>query len=361
MTRAISLIPLVVITSLGGCGGGDGAPDADRREPNPVESVRHGDTVTIALRADREDLTIGEPLSVVVEVTADANVAVTFDEYEPKLGEHPFEYRAWRATHEPPTRMPDGRLRWTRTYEVDFFAPGDYELPGASVRYEPASDPGADADETAALSLETDPIAVHVRLADAASASAEELSRVPTPDPLNLAPTPWAWLRGSWGWIAAGVMLVVGAAVLALWLRRRRRATPAVPVPAHEWALSRLAALLAEDLLSQGRAQEFYYRLCDVVRGYVERRHGVSAPEMTTEEFLATMADDRRFRETHRVLLQRFMTACDEVKYARHEPTTTESDTAVHAAREYIDETREHQTAHQSDRAESGRARERAA
>ncbi len=49
-----------------------------------------------------------------------------------------------------------------------------------------------------------------------------------------------------------------------------------------------LGALAAEGLIERGQIQSFHYRISDIVRGYVERRFTVAAPEMTTEECLAS-------------------------------------------------------------------------
>ena len=59
-----------------------------------------------------------------------------------------------------------------------------------------------------------------------------------------------------------------------------------------------LPALVTEDLIARGLIQEFHYRTSGIVRGYIERRFGVSAPEMTTEEFLTAAAADARFERT---------------------------------------------------------------
>jgi len=99
--------------------------------------------------------------------------------------------------------------------------------------------------------------------------------------------------------------------------------------------------LIGENLIATGRVQEFYYRISDVVRGYVERRFGVSAPEMTTEEFLATAASDGRFGERNTAELNQFLNACDLVKYARRIPGPDEADAVLRAAGGFVERTRE--------------------
>ena len=111
-------------------------------------------------------------------------------------------------------------------------------------------------------------------------------------------------------------------------------------IPAHEWAYSQIAALIADDLVGQGRLQMFFYRISYIVRGYVERRFSVSAPEMTTEEVLSAAAADARCGPSTTSELDGFLSACDLVKYARHEPTDAECDGVLRAARGMIESTR---------------------
>jgi hypothetical protein len=138
---------------------------------------------------------------------------------------------------------------------------------------------------------------------------------------------------------------VVAVLAMALWLlNRRRRAVSqdVVRVPAHEWASQQLSELIAEDLIGKHRVQEFYYRVSGIVRGYIERRFTVSAPDMTTEEFLASTVRDRRFGAETTQELNGFLTACDMVKYACHSPQDEEADGAIQAASDFVEKTRIH-------------------
>jgi hypothetical protein len=98
---------------------------------------------------------------------------------------------------------------------------------------------------------------------------------------------------------------------------------------------------VADDLVQKGRVREFYYRVSGIVRGYIERRFDIRAPEMTTEEFLASAASDRRFRTVVTEQLDCFLRACDLVKYACREPRSEESDTVLRTAGGFVERTRE--------------------
>jgi len=112
-----------------------------------------------------------------------------------------------------------------------------------------------------------------------------------------------------------------------------------IVIPADVWARRLIAALIAENLLERGAAQEFHYRVSYILRGYIERRFDVSAGEMTTEEFLNAIVSDRRFGSDVTTELHPFMIACDLVKYARHQPTPEESMTALRATEAFVERT----------------------
>src|SRR4029077_9600432 len=89
----------------------------------------------------------------------------------------------------------------------------------------------------------------------------------------------------------------------------------------------------------QGLFKEYYSALSGIVRAYVERRFGVRAPEMTTEEFLLTTARGGRLQGAYRALLGEFLGQSDLVKFARHVPTLADSERAWASARRFVEET----------------------
>ena len=103
--------------------------------------------------------------------------------------------------------------------------------------------------------------------------------------------------------------------------------------------------LIADDLLARDRTQEFFYRISGIVRGYIERRFGLSAEEMTTEEFLAAASSDARFPGHHTAALDPFLRACDLVKYAKHQPRPADAGDALRAAQGFVEETHEREDA----------------
>ena len=92
-------------------------------------------------------------------------------------------------------------------------------------------------------------------------------------------------------------------------------------------------------MLGDGYLKLFYLRLSDIVRHYIEDRFGLRAPEQTTDEFLAALADAPQIRGDHQQLLRRFLRQADMVKFAKFMPGADETGGAVEAARRFIEQT----------------------
>ena len=142
-----------------------------------------------------------------------------------------------------------------------------------------------------------------------------------------------------WLWV---LLVVVVAAAAAFWLwKRRRQFSPraAVPPPTpYEIAIRELQRLRAGNL----PVEEFYTRLSDIVRRYLEGQFGLHAPERTTEEFLYEVSRDHSLSIEHRELLSAFLQESDLVKFARFRPGAEDVTRAFDAAEEFVRDTQPH-------------------
>ena len=68
-------------------------------------------------------------------------------------------------------------------------------------------------------------------------------------------------------------------------------------------------------MIASGRVEPFFVEVTAIVRDYIEQAFGLRAPEQTTEEFLAGMVDEPAVGR-HRAVLEPFLVAADEVKFA---------------------------------------------
>lgn len=137
---------------------------------------------------------------------------------------------------------------------------------------------------------------------------------------------------------ALGAVAIAAALVVAIvwWVRRPKVEPP--PPPAHEIALKRLRELEGSDLIGRHKVEPFFVAVTEIVRDYVEAAFGLRAPEQTTEEFLASLATATELAR-HREVLQPFLTAADEVKFARLDADETAMRRAFETAERFVRQT----------------------
>ena len=140
------------------------------------------------------------------------------------------------------------------------------------------------------------------------------------------------------GWIATA-LAIFAALVFGIWrlvkyLARRVREHRMSPI---ERALYELEVLLKKGLPGRGFYKDFYVELTMVVRRYIERRHRVRAPNLTTQEFLAAAQDNPAFTAAAVAELRRFLESADMVKFAGVEATPEMADAATGKARGYLE------------------------
>ena len=316
-------LPALLLTA---CSGGEGRDAQGAEGETTVVSSAQRGPVSLTVRADPDEITVGERLRLTLEVTAAEGVEVVMPRLEGAVG--PFKIR---SAHTPPDVPEGGRRLFRHTYELDTFASGEVEIPAFTVEFTQRDPPG----EPVEAELTSDPLRVKVLSVLAAGEGESELR-----DIKGAVDVPGGWQR-AWIWVAAAIGLVAaGLAAAVLLLRRRReKAVGERRVPPHEWALRELGRLEAERLIEAERFHAFYFRLSDIVRQYIERRFSIMAPERTTEEFLHEARRSALLAEEHKDLLARFLRAADLVKFARHEPSVDESREALAAARRFVEET----------------------
>ncbi|MCD6594385.1 hypothetical protein J7L68_01745 [bacterium] len=133
------------------------------------------------------------------------------------------------------------------------------------------------------------------------------------------------------GFLAIAIVIALLAILFYLHLRKRGISIVefiAPRKPAWEIALMQLDALAESDLLETNEFKEYFDRLTDILRRYIEGRFGITALELSTTETMENLRDanldlDRilaaRFIDTTEELLRR----ADMVKFAKVKPDTS--------------------------------------
>ena len=159
-----------------------------------------------------------------------------------------------------------------------------------------------------------------------------------TPEPEWIPPTAKTvtlWIFAALAGVAALAAILFGLTKLSRRVREYRMS----PV---DRAMAELQRLLGRNLPGRGLYKEFYIELTMVVRRYIERTHGIRAPEQTTQEFLAAAAHQPTFTPEVIAQLRTFLESADLVKFAGQEATTSMADDATAKARAYIEKDAQH-------------------
>ena len=149
----------------------------------------------------------------------------------------------------------------------------------------------------------------------------------------DLPPLSWKLV----GWVAMAILAVLailaGLVALARYITRRVKEHRMSPI---ERAWVELDRLLKKGLPGRGRYKDFYVELTMVVRRYVQRKYGIKAPHLTTEEFFAEISKSNNQTIEQSNSLRRFLESADLVKFAGVEATPEMADEATDSARGYL-------------------------
>ena len=149
----------------------------------------------------------------------------------------------------------------------------------------------------------------------------------------DLPPLSWklvGWIAGA---VAGAACLLLGAWWLVRFVARRIKEHRMSPI---ERAWVELDRLVRKGLPGRGKYKDFYVELTMVVRRYVQRKYGIRAPHLTTEEFLGELAGSRLGGYPNAAGLKAFLESADMVKFAGVEATPEMADGATDSARGYL-------------------------
>ncbi|MFH1847504.1 MAG: hypothetical protein ABH869_08145, partial [Candidatus Omnitrophota bacterium] len=139
-------------------------------------------------------------------------------------------------------------------------------------------------------------------------------------------------------------VFILGLVWFVLWRKKRKEKKSAQTEKkrfAHEIAYEELERLKSMELSAKGLIKEYYIRLSDILRHYLENRFSIRSPEMTTEEFMEFIKKSPKLINEHKGLLKDFLVHCDMVKFAKYGPTQLEMIDSFKAVKGLVDQTRE--------------------
>jgi len=308
------------------CAGCGKSPDgkADKAQFEIDKNYVRG-PLTVHVRADKATMTIAETVLLELEAAIEPGYEVRMPKIDKVL--ESFGIVDWDNLGDK--LDPNNRVVSTYRYRLEPFLSGTYPIPAFTFEFYDANSP-----EDKKYELTTEPIDIEVT-----SLLGEQRAELKIDDIEDVLEMP---RQASYTWVWALVVVAVAAAA-GLWLYlRRKRVKELVRIfrPAHEIAYERLRALVKEDLVGAGKIKEFYERISDILRHYIEHRFSLKAPERTTEEFLAELANTEVLPAAEKQRLGEFLKHCDLVKFAKHNPTTQQIQETFDLVKDFIEKTK---------------------
>jgi hypothetical protein len=218
------------------------------------------------------------------------------------------------------------RIRWQERFRLSPLKPGDLSVTVAPLRFRLNS--AAERWEDVVWR----PVPAHVRT-EIYQADLSELRDVPPPEEVPPAPS----LATAFIWAALAVVFLLVVSITWMLLRRRGWRKP--PLTPAAWALAEMERIPFPAEFTEDGAEQFYRRLSDVLRRYLELRYHLPAPEQTTAEFLEEMRRAPQLQPEQQVVLRDFLERSDLVKFARAQPSLQECRTTAAVARAFVEQT----------------------
>jgi hypothetical protein len=106
----------------------------------------------------------------------------------------------------------------------------------------------------------------------------------------------------------------------------------------HQKAMKEIEQIKADKMVSSENQKEYYTKLTDTLRKYIEERYGFSAMEMTSTEIIErlTSAGDQQSLDE----LRQLFTTADLVKFAKYSTMINENDANLVSAIDFINQTK---------------------
>lgn len=279
--------------------------------------------VNVEAKIDSIMLLVGEQAHLTLEVTAKPGAKVEFPEYERTQYMVPgVEVIGTRAD----TSSLDGNMVVRHIYTLTSFDESMYAIPGLKVKVN-----GKD--------YVSNHLALKVVTCDVDTLHPEKFY---PPKGVQDNPFQWAeWRMVFWCSILASMLFVV----LVYFAVRLKRNKPVIVrlrrvkhVPPHTKALDAIERIKGDRTLVENDPKEYYTRLTDTLRKYINERFGFNAMEMTSSEILErlnTLGNEQVMEE-----LREVFTTSDLVKFAKYSALLNENDMNLVNAVRFIDSTK---------------------
>ena len=145
-----------------------------------------------------------------------------------------------------------------------------------------------------------------------------------------------------WGWILVVIIVILGE-IFGLLLYKKKLPITLTPakkeIPPYELAIQLLEKLRDEKLCERGQEKEFYTRLTDILRSYIDSRFGINAMEMTTTQIIESLNSNNETVDS-KSYVEQVLEIADFVKFAKVRPLPDDNVKSYNWALQFVKETK---------------------
>lgn len=254
--------------------------------------------ISVQAQADKTTLTIGDRLNYTLTLKYSPDFQIDSLDLKEKIGQ--FEIKSSTSSTQTKKKQV---IQQTHLVLVPWQT-GEYEIPAVAINYK-----DKDGNQKTIFS---DPVKVEVKSVLGEVFESTDIRGLK--GQLELARSIWFY------W--AGLVAILIVTALLFYLVKRRPRTPLKPeIVRPAWELAKEELLDLQQSFRSGKIQtkEYYFRLSEILRGYLERRFGIPLLESTTEEIESRLKEDFLSPDSKDSFL-RFLQDSDLIKFARVVP-----------------------------------------
>ena len=277
--------------------------------------------VEVSAQTDRTTATLSESITFTLIAQYDKNLTVKL----PEVGTQIAGLRITDFGEDGPREI-DTRLVHKKWYKLQADIAGSYIIPSQTLSYE--ADNGT-------RELKTPQIFIEVK--STLKQGPDALKDIIEIKPLE--EVPFNWRPYIWAGCAALVLICLGIGAFIYYQKRKKKAEE-LKKPAHIIALEEIEKLKNEHLIEKGIVREYYFRLSDIFRRYIENRFSIPAVEQTTQELLPEIMRLDAMNAPSKSGVRDFLNHSDMVKFAKYVPAEDEVTLNEQNVVRIIDETK---------------------
>ena len=142
-------------------------------------------------------------------------------------------------------------------------------------------------------------------------------------------------------WVLLAIAVLAAAICLVMLYRKNGGLVIHKPKPVdpYEAAMSDLSRLRERKLAETGHEKEYYTRLVDILRVYLERRFAINAMEMTTTQILQSLRKNPETRD-NQARIKQILELADFVKFANVRPMPDDNIKTFNGVVNFVEDTK---------------------